>query len=152
MASWERSTSIRASVPAVIVTLRRTGSNSGCVSTRSCRPASTLVRSGVLTALGSVVLAVPRRLTGHSLRPFAIGGFGLIRARSDDVLNVYNVEANLMGLRIGGGAIGMLSETVGLRFDLSHIRTLKGQGNEGEAFGSRSLSFWRASTAAVLRF
>jgi hypothetical protein len=111
--------------------------------------------SSVLTAMGSVVVTLPIRMTGHSLRPFAIGGFGLIRATSDDVLNALPVDEKLLGLRLGGGAMGFVTDTVGLRWDLSYIRTLKGQGDEmGVAFGtgSRSLSFWRASMGIVLRF
>jgi hypothetical protein len=110
--------------------------------------------SSVLTAMGSVVVTVPLDVTRHSLRPYAIGGFGLIRANVDDVLNVLSFDEKLLGLRVGGGAMGFFSDTTGVRLDLSYIRTLKGQGNEsGTAIGtSRSLHFWRGSAGIVLRF
>ena len=89
----------------------------------------------------------------HSLRPYGVAGFGLLRATSDDVLNVLPVEANLAGLRFGGGAIGFVTDTVGLRWELSYLRTLKGQGTEDVvAVGSRTLSFWRGTMGVVLRF
>jgi hypothetical protein len=114
-----------------------------------------LVRhSSVATFMGSVVVTVPHSVTRHSLRPYAVAGFGLIRASSEDLFAANPVSENLLGLRIGGGATGFLTDSVGVRWDLSHIRTLKGQGNEaGVAVGgSRSLSFWRASMGIVLRF
>lgn len=110
-------------------------------------------RSGVTTAMGSVVFAAPVRLTRNSLRPYGAAGFGLIRARQDDFLNVLSLDEKLLGLRFGGGAMGMLSDTIGLRWDLSHIRTLKGQGDStGLSFGSRSLSFWRLAMGVMVRF
>lgn len=114
-----------------------------------------LSKSSVVTAMGSVVVAAPLSLTRNSLRPYASAGFGLIRATSDDFLNVFAIEENLMGLRFGGGAIGFLSDTVGVRWDLSYIRTLKGLGDpDNNALGSpsRSLRYWRGSMGVVLRF
>jgi hypothetical protein len=109
--------------------------------------------SAVTTAMGSVVVALPLRISRNSLRPYFIGGFGLMHASIDDVLNVLPVEANLLGMKFGGGAIGFVSDTVGVRWDLSYLRSLKGQGDDtGVSFGSRSLSFWRASMGIVLRF
>jgi hypothetical protein len=109
--------------------------------------------SGLLTAMGSLVISAPLSLTGHSLRPYAIGGFGLMRVTTDDSLNVFVFDEKLLALRVGGGAMGFLSDTVGVRFDLSHIRTLKGQGEgTGVSFGSRSVSLWRTSVGVVLRF
>lgn len=114
-----------------------------------------LTSSSLVTAMGSVVVAAPLSLTRHSLRPYLSGGFGLIRAKTDDFLNVLAFDENLMGLRLGGGAIGFLSDNVGVRWDLSYIRTLKGLGDpDNNALGSpsRSLRYWRGSMGVVLRF
>jgi hypothetical protein len=114
-----------------------------------------LTSSNVITAMGSVVIAAPLSLTGHSLRPYAAAGFGLIRVTTDDILNVFEYAENLTGLRLGGGAIGFVTDTVGVRWDISYIRTLKGLGDpDNNAIGSqsRSLSFWRGSMGLVLRF
>ncbi|MGE3842410.1 MAG: outer membrane beta-barrel protein [Vicinamibacterales bacterium] len=110
-------------------------------------------RSSVTTAMGSLIVAAPLSLTRHSLRPYGAAGFGLIRAANDDFLNVFQFREHLLGLRFGGGAMGMLSDTVGLRWDVSHVRTLKGQGDSsGLSIGSRSLSFWRFSMGVMVRF
>lgn len=117
------------------------------------RDGSLVTRSGVTTAVGSVVVSVPRRWVGSSLRPYGSAGAGLIRITSRDVFNVLPVEENLMGLRFGGGAIGFFTDTVGVKLDLSYFRTLGGQGELGAvAFGRARLSFWRGATGLVLRF
>ena len=33
---------------------------------------------------------------------------------------------NLLGMNIGGGAVGMLSDRIGVRFDLRYFRNIKG--------------------------
>lgn len=117
------------------------------------RDGALVTRSAVTTAIGSVVVSVPRRWVGWSLRPYGVAGAGLIRVTSRDVFNVLPVEENLTGLRFGGGAMGFLSDTVGMKLDLSYFRTLGGQGEAGGvAFGRPRLTFWRGSAGIVLRF
>ncbi len=114
---------------------------------------SIVTSSGVTTVMGSVVVSTPLSLTGHSLRPYASAGLGLMRATAEDIFDALPVRTNLTGLRLGGGATGFLTDTVGVRWDLSYFRSLKGQGNEGGlAIGSRYLAFWRGSMGLVLRF
>jgi hypothetical protein len=112
-----------------------------------------VTRTAVSTVMGGVVVAAPLAWTRTSLRPYGAVSFGLIRATGEDIFDANRVRTNLSGLRVGGGAIGFFTDTVGVRWDLSFIRTLKGQGNEeGVAAGSQSLSFWRATMGLVLRF
>jgi hypothetical protein len=55
-------------------------------------------------------------------------------------------------LRVGGGALGPITDTLGVRFDLSFFRTFAGPAEDpGVSFGAPSLSFWRASVGLVLR-
>lgn len=112
-----------------------------------------VTKSSVTTVMGSVVIAAPLNLTGNSLRPYAIAGFGLIRASTRDLLGAFPLDEKLMGLRIGGGAMGPLTDTIGVRWEVSRVRTLKGQsGESGVTFGSRSLSLWRATLGFTFRF
>lgn len=114
---------------------------------------SLVTSSGVITVMGSVVVATPLSLTGYSLRPYATAGFGLMNARVEDIFNALPVRTNLAGIRLGGGAIGFFTDTVGVRWDLSYFRSLDGQGNDGGvAIGSRALEFWRGAMGLVLRF
>lgn len=117
------------------------------------RDGALVTRSAVTTAIGSLVVSVPRRWVGWSLRPYGVAGAGLIRVTSRDVLGVLPVAENLRGLRFGGGAIGFFSDTVGMKLDLSYFRTVGGQGEVGGiAFGRARLTFWRGAAGLVLRF
>ena len=39
-------------------------------------------KSSVLTFTGNVIVGLPRRATEYTLRPYFVGGFGLMRARA----------------------------------------------------------------------
>ena len=110
--------------------------------------------SSVLSVMGNVIVAAPLSLTRQSLRPYVSGGFGLIRAHLDDVLDLFPVDRNLSGVNIGGGAIGFLSRRTGVRADLRYYKAV-GSSDEGSlpiGIGSPNLSFWRASLALVLKY
>src|SRR6185295_18307249 len=54
-----------------------------------------VVDSGVTTLTGNIVVAFPRRLTEYTLRPYFVGGGGLMHAHIDDALGVLRVSSNL---------------------------------------------------------
>lgn len=84
-------------------------------------PDSTPITSSYGFALmGNVVLTTPRSWNEYGLRPFVSGGLGLLRAVHDDA--TLPVRANLPGYNVGGGAVGFLTDRVGLRFDLRYFR------------------------------
>ncbi|MGH9331706.1 MAG: outer membrane protein, partial [Vicinamibacterales bacterium] len=51
--------------------------------------------------------------TGRGLRPYATGGVGLVRQRVDDVEDIFDADRNSWGFNLGGGVLGMFSDTVG---------------------------------------
>lgn len=107
-------------------------------------PLGLVLTSRVTTLSGNVILAVPLAITRESLRPYVVGGLGLIQARSKDLSGVFPVDKNLLGINIGAGAIGLLTERTGLRFDLRHLKAASGADGR--------LSFWRATAGVVLRY
>ncbi|MGH9199889.1 MAG: hypothetical protein ACRD2A_01485 [Vicinamibacterales bacterium] len=109
--------------------------------------------SGVTTLTGNVVIALPRRMTQYTLRPYIAGGLGLMRVRKDDVL-AGPLTRHLMTIDFGGGATGFVTDTVGLSWDLRYFRNITGApdpDNPGQSFGAPRLSFWRATMGVVLR-
>ena len=106
--------------------------------------------SRVTTVTGNVVAAFPLSVTRESLRPYAIGGLGLIHASADDLLGL-NESGDWWGLQLGGGAVGMLTDRAGVRFDLRHSRTLS---RDTTLRGERTskLSFWRFTVGVTLRY
>lgn len=111
-----------------------------------------VLRSNVTTLTGNLIVAAPLRWTRQSLRPYLVGGLGLMHAGIDDVLGVFRVNSNLLGLDVGGGVIGFVSDRTGVRLEIRHFKNLNQQGDEGVGFGATRLSFWRASAGVVLRY
>jgi opacity protein-like surface antigen len=113
-----------------------------------------VVSSAVTTLTGNVILAVPLSVTQYSLRPYVLGGVGVIRAKSDVadfVRDVFAVSENLFGLNIGAGAIGSLTNRTSLRFELRHFTNLGGE-EDDVGFGRARLSFWRATIGVAFRY
>jgi hypothetical protein len=110
-----------------------------------------IVGSRVTTLTGNVVLALPKRLAQYSLRPYLVGGAGLMYARSDDALHVLTVSQRLAALDVGGGVTGFFTNRVGVSWDVRYFRSIGAGGNNGISFGNEHLSFWRAMMAGVIR-
>lgn len=113
-----------------------------------------LVQSSRVTTLtGRVLAAVPQAITGYSLRPYLAAGIGWMHLTSTDSIGVLPLDSNLLALDIGGGAIGMLSDRTGVRFDLRHYRNLEPDTSADINSGTSSrISFWLASAGVVFRF
>ena len=114
---------------------------------------SSFVRSSsVTTWTGNVVIALPEHLTQYTLRPYLVGGGGLMHAQSELFLNPLPVASTLPAMDIGGGVTGFLTRRFGLNWDVRYFRSLGG-GNpdKGLSIGPERLSFWRASMALAIR-
>jgi hypothetical protein len=106
--------------------------------------------SSALTLTGNVIVAVPSRVSGYSLRPYLVGGAGLMRSSIPFEL-LPSVNDNSLGFDVGGGAMGFITPRTGIRFELRHFRTFGRQPNEANGEVSARLSFWRASVGVVIR-
>jgi hypothetical protein len=110
-----------------------------------------IVGSRVTTLTGNMVLALPRRLAQYSLRPYVVGGAGIMYARSEDVVDVLTVSRTLAALDVGGGVTGFFTNRIGVSWDVRYFRSLGAGDNTGLSFGNEHLSFWRAMMAGVIR-
>lgn len=111
----------------------------------------TVLASTATTISGSVIIAAPLRVTGYSLRPYLIGGLGLIHSGITYQALLDPVDDNSLGMNLGAGAIGLLSPRTGLRFELRHFRTFN---RDMPEFGSdriARLSFWRVTIGVIIR-
>jgi hypothetical protein len=110
-------------------------------------------QSGVTTFTGNVLIGIPRHMTTYTLRPYVVGGFGLVHAHIDDLNNVFPVRKTLPAIDVGGGATGFLSSRIGLSWELRYFRSV---GGHVDPFAisplPEQLSFWRASMAVVVRY
>jgi outer membrane protein with beta-barrel domain len=113
-------------------------------------PPGLLFDSSVMTFTGNVLVAVPQSVTGYSLRPYVIGGLGLMRTslNYDEVFPTEN--DNSLGFNVGGGAIGFLTRRTGVQFELRHFRTFAREPSEFGDVGPR-VGFWRFTVGVVIR-
>lgn len=107
--------------------------------------------SHVTTLFGSAIIAVPTAISREGLRPYVLGGVGLVRARLEDLVGLVQSD-NSPGLQLGGGAIGFITNRTGVRFDLRHIRSLERTADEFTLERRSKLSFWRATVGVAIRY
>lgn len=110
-------------------------------------------KSSVLTFTGNVIVGPPRRRTEYTLRPYFVGGFGLMRASTQDSLSSLPVSVTRPAFDLGGGVGGALSDRIGLSWELRHFRSFGADVDpRGQSSGPEKLSFWRANMALVIRY
>lgn len=115
-------------------------------------PLGLILTSRVTTISGNVMLAAPLSFTRESLRPYLVGGLGLLQARASNAASLFPLEEDRLGLTVGGGAIGFVSERTGLRFDVRHIKVISGPDGPLPRAGVSRLSFWRATAGLTIRY
>ena len=115
-------------------------------------PVGLVRHSRVTTASGNLIVALPLAVTRESLRPYVVGGLGLLQARADHLASVFPLEQDLLGLSLGGGVIGLVSERSGVRFDLRHFKAVTGADGPFARPGVSRLSFWRLTAGLILRY
>src|SRR6185436_9201296 len=90
---------------------------------------------------------------GAGLRPYAVGGVGLIKSRIGGPDDLFDVHSNDFGINVGAGAIFFLGDRFGVRGDIRYFRSL--QDNAPDTLFDIALSdfrYWRGSVGATLRF
>jgi len=106
--------------------------------------------SNVTTLMGNLLIGASG---GEGVRPYASGGFGLIRSHIDAGSFFDALDTNDFGTNIGGGLQGYFNDSVGIRGDIRYFRSLEDNEPDDEfdvALGS--FSFWRGTVGLVFRF
>ena len=107
--------------------------------------------SRVTTLTGNVIVGLPRTATEYSLRPYFVGGLGVMWARAVTFTSAVDTDMTRPTFDLGGGVTGALSDRTGLSWDLRYFRSFAGV-EDPLGLGAERLSFWRANMAAVIRF
>lgn len=107
--------------------------------------------SYVIDLSGGVILALPEAVTGGGLRPYAVVGVGLVNAQAADVLEIFQIRRTVPAFKIGIGAQALLlTNNVGIRFDLRHVRSFTGDDGSLARVGRR-ISYSRFTIGLLLR-
>jgi hypothetical protein len=117
-------------------------------------PPPPVLGSHVQTISGNVMLLAPLTWTRESLRPYLAGGLGWMDASASYAPEeAFPVNCNLTALNVGGGAIGMLGNRAGLRFDFRRFRGISPTSSScGPSVSSPRVNFWRATVGVTLRY
>ena len=109
--------------------------------------------SRVTTISGNVVVAAPHRLTEYSLRPYIVGGGGLMRVTTTTASNVFDISSVIPALDVGVGVVGFVTNRTGLCWEVRRFQSVGSHTrNDGLSFGDEHLSFWRATMAVAIRY
>ncbi len=83
--------------------------------------------NNVLTAMVNLTAGIPLQgSSGAGIRPYAVGGVGLIRQRFEVAGGLFGYSANDVGYNVGGGVMLFFAPNVGIRGDVRHFRSLSG--------------------------
>jgi hypothetical protein len=109
----------------------------------------------VLNLMGNLIVGVPiGGQHGAGIRPYAVGGIGLIRTQIDGgTIATVSSSNNMFGWDAGGGVMGYFSDHVGLRGDVRYLRATHDM-NSGVSsidLNGNRLHFWRATVGVVFR-
>jgi opacity protein-like surface antigen len=109
----------------------------------------------VVNLMGNLILGVPiGGQHGAGVRPYVVGGVGLIRTQIDGgtVAKVSSSD-NMFGWDAGGGVMGYFSDHVGLRGDVRYLRGTHDLATSVSSIdlNGNKLHFWRASVGVVIR-
>jgi opacity protein-like surface antigen len=109
----------------------------------------------VMSLMGNLIVGIPVGGThGGGVRPYAVGGIGLIRSQIDGgTLATVSSSNNMFGWDAGAGVMGYFSEHVGMRGDVRYLRATSDLTTNVSSIdlNGNQLHFWRASIGVTFR-
>jgi hypothetical protein len=90
---------------------------------------------------------------GGGFRPYISGGAGLLQTNVQDSEQLFEVNNSDFGINVGVGAMGFVSDHVGIRGDVRYFRSLSDPVEDNEFdvdFGN--FDFWRGTVGLTFRW
>ena len=106
------------------------------------------VDTSVLTLMGNVIVGPKFGF----VRPFVLGGVGLIKSHVELTAGSLLDSSNNFGWDIGGGVMIMFGDHLGIRGDLRRFQSFQNQTILGFSLADEKLKFNRATAGLVLGF
>jgi hypothetical protein len=98
-----------------------------------------------LDLMGNLLIGPMAGSGGYGIRPFVVGGLGLIRTSFEGT-----DATNDFGFNVGAGLEGYFSPHVGLRGDVRYFRTINADDVEDVDFDLGEFDFWRATIGITI--
>jgi opacity protein-like surface antigen len=105
--------------------------------------------------MGNLIVGIPigDANQGGQLRPYVLGGVGLMRTSADASQLFDRFSSNDFAVNFGGGVMAFFSEHVGLRADVRYYRALTDdEPGSGVDFDLSDFDFWKWDVGASFRF
>jgi hypothetical protein len=149
--SWGGSTALIGDIVGLEADFSR---RSGFFPASKAQGAGIVQSSSVTTFTGNAILTLPSHMVEYTLRPYVVGGAGLMAVRINQTLDIFDVSENMKATDFGGGVTGFLTKRIGLNWDLRYFRSFNGGPELSflRSTGSPKLSFWRAQMALAIRY
>ena len=107
----------------------------------------------VTSFMANVLVGIPiGGQTGGGFRPYVSGGGGLMQLAVQGADDLFDINSNEFGVNIGGGAMGFMTDHVGLRGDLRYYRALTDLEAEDQFVDFADFDFWRATAGLTFRW
>ncbi len=107
--------------------------------------------SYVVDLSGNAMFSLPPNLTGGGLRPYVTAGLGLMHAEGVDILTFLRIRRTMPAITLGAGAGGLLTNRLGVRFDVRYLRSIAQQ-DEFQISVGRQLSYWRGTVGIAIKY
>lgn len=110
--------------------------------------------SNVTSLMGNVLLGIPvGGQTGAGVRPYFVGGAGLMQTRVEDAEALFEIDNNDFGINLGGGVMGFATDNVGFRGDIRYFRAFgEDESNRGIDLDLSDFDFWRGTVGVTFRW
>jgi len=118
-------------------------------------PFAGIEETNLLTLMSNVIVGIPLGgQSGFGVRPYVVGGVGLMRTSVDEALNFVDLNNNSFGWDAGGG-VNIYFWHIGVRGDLRYFRDFSSVDDDnflGVILQEGNLDFWRGTVGVVFRF
>jgi opacity protein-like surface antigen len=116
------------------------------------RAAVAVDTANLFTLMGNAVVQFPT--TSRRIRPYAVGGIGVIHTKITTQSEAVVVEEENFGFNVGGGLTAFLNDRVGLRGDFRYFRAVRNDGASAaaDALEVSELEFLRFTIGASFKF
>jgi opacity protein-like surface antigen len=110
--------------------------------------------NNVTTLMGNLIVGAPiGGQSGPGIRPYGVGGLGLIRSHIDGGDFFDDLNTNDLGFNLGFGVHGFFNDNFGIRGDVRYFRSLQDDEPDDEFdLALSDFDFWRATVGLTFRF